>query len=37
MHRFYVEDSIGEVGGRVCLNVEESAHAARVREHRLGG
>ena len=36
MHRFYVEDSIGEVGGRVCLNVEESAHAARVLRLRPG-
>ena len=36
MHRFYVETPIAAVGERVCLNAEESAHAARVLRLRAG-
>ena len=36
MHRFFVDTPIGAVGKRVCLNAEESAHAARVLRLRAG-
>ena len=36
MHRFFVDTPIGGVGERVCLNAEESAHAARVLRLRPG-
>ena len=36
MHRFYVDTPISAVGEHVCLNAEESAHAARVLRLRAG-